>query len=118
MDMNASYNLLIEKYLPQATIIYDRYHMQAQYGREVLGVVRLNAVKAHRQQAALLAQQANNETHNETREALKIEARKEKRMASRLKKSRWTLLRNSKNLRDSDHQRLADILESWLFAMP
>lgn len=112
MDMNASYNLLIEKYLPQAKIIYDRYHMQAQYGREVLGVVRLNAVKAHRQQAALLAQQANNETHNETREALKIEARKEKRMANRLKKSRWTLLRNSKNLRDSDHQRLADILES------
>ena len=30
MDMNASYNLLIEKYLPQAKIIYDRYHMQAQ----------------------------------------------------------------------------------------
>ena len=36
MDMNASYNLLVEQYLPQATIVYDRYHMQAQFGREVM----------------------------------------------------------------------------------
>lgn len=58
MDMNASYNLLVEKHLPQAKIVYDRYHMQTQYGREVLGVVRLNAVKTHRQQAEQLAAQA------------------------------------------------------------
>lgn len=30
MNMNASYNLLVKKYLPQAEIVYDRYHMQAQ----------------------------------------------------------------------------------------
>lgn len=36
MDMNASYNLLVEKYLPQVEIVYVCYHMQAQYGREVL----------------------------------------------------------------------------------
>ena len=33
MDMNASYNRLVEEYLPHAAIVYDRYHMQAQYGK-------------------------------------------------------------------------------------
>ena len=112
MDMNASYNLLVEKYMPQAEIIYDRYHMQAQYGREVLGVVRLNAVKAHREQAAQLAQQADNEVQSEAKEVLRIQAKKEKRIASTLKKSRWALLKNSKNLRDSDRRKLTTILES------
>ena len=32
MDMNASYNKLEEQYLPNAAIVYDRYHMQAQFG--------------------------------------------------------------------------------------
>lgn len=112
MDMNASYNLLVEKHLPQAEIIYDRYHMQAQYGREVLGSVRLNAVKAHREQAARLDEQARNEVQDATREALKKQSKEEKRIASVLKKSRWALLKNSKNLRDSDRQKLATILES------
>ena len=112
MDMNASYNLLVEKHLPQAEIVYDRYHMQAQYGREVLGVVRLNAVKAHREQAARFAEQASQETRDEMRAALKAQAKEEKRMASTLKKSRWSLLKSSKNLRDSDQEKLTAILES------
>ena len=112
MDMNASYNLLVEKYLPQAEIVYDRYHMQAQYGREVLGVVRLNAARAHREQAEQLTKQAIKETQAETREALKKQAKEEKRMASTLKKSRWNLLKSSKNLGDNDHQKLSNILES------
>lgn len=29
MDMNASYNILVEQHLPHAEIVYDRYHMQA-----------------------------------------------------------------------------------------
>jgi transposase len=36
MDMNASYNTLVKQYLPQAEIVYDRYHVQAQFGRDVL----------------------------------------------------------------------------------
>ena len=32
MSMNASCNKLITKYLPNAEIVYDRFHMQAQYG--------------------------------------------------------------------------------------
>ena len=100
MDMNASYNLLVEKYMPQAEIVYDRYHMQAQYGREVLGVVRLNAVKAHREQVAQLTERAKNEPEGEIRDALKKRAKEEKRIARVLKKSRWALLKNSKNMRD------------------
>ena len=112
MDMNASYNLLVEQYLPQATIVYDRYHMQAQFGREVIGTTRLEAVKVHRKQADQLIIQAECETQNETREMLEAQAKEEKRIASLLKKSRWTLLKNSKKLKDSEQQKLATILES------
>lgn len=49
MDMNASCNRLVEKHLPQAEIVYDRYHMQAQFGKEVLGVVRLEEAIKHKQ---------------------------------------------------------------------
>ena len=42
MDMNASYNKLVTKHLPKAQIVYDRFHMQSQFGRDVLGVVRLD----------------------------------------------------------------------------
>ena len=112
MDMNASYNLLVEQYLPQATIVYDRYHMQAQFGREVIGTTRLEAVKVHRKQADQLIIQAECETQNEIREMLEAQAKEEKRIASLLKKSRWTLLKNSKKLKDSEQQKLATILES------
>lgn len=30
--MNVAYNQLVEQYLPHVDIIYDRYHMQADYG--------------------------------------------------------------------------------------
>lgn len=39
MDMNASFNRLVEKYMPKTEIVYDRYHMQAQFGKDVLGSV-------------------------------------------------------------------------------
>ena len=48
MDMNASYNTLVKEYLPQAEIVYDRYHVQAQFGRDVLRKVRLDAAKAQK----------------------------------------------------------------------
>ena len=31
--------------MPHADIVYDRYHMQAQFGKDVLGVVRLDEAK-------------------------------------------------------------------------
>ncbi len=48
MDMNASYNRLVAEYLPHAAIVYDRYHMQAQFGKDVLGSVRLEEAAKHK----------------------------------------------------------------------
>ena len=45
MDMNASFNKLVRRHMPWADIVYDRYHMQAQYGKDVLGVVRLQEAR-------------------------------------------------------------------------
>ncbi|DAA99514.1 TPA: hypothetical protein CPT96_08365 [Candidatus Gastranaerophilales bacterium HUM_10] len=50
MDMNASYNKLVTKHLPKAQIVYDRFHMQSQFGRDVLGVVRLDEARRLQQQ--------------------------------------------------------------------
>ena len=58
MDMNASYDILVRKHLPDAKIVYDRYHMQAQFGKDVLGVVRLNEARAHKEKADALRESA------------------------------------------------------------
>ena len=54
MDMNASYHILVRKHLPDAEIVYDRYHMQAQFGKDVLGVVRLTEARAHKEKSNAL----------------------------------------------------------------
>ena len=54
MDMNASYNALISEHMPWAEIVYDRYHMQAQVGKDILGAVRLDEVRKHRDNARQL----------------------------------------------------------------
>ena len=51
MDMNASFNRLVEEYMPKTEIVYDRYHMQAQYGKNVLGSVRLEEARKHQDKA-------------------------------------------------------------------
>ena len=46
--MNGSYHILV-KASPHAMIVYDRYHMQAQFGKDVLGVVRPTEARAHKE---------------------------------------------------------------------
>ena len=77
MDMNASYSNLVSKYLPKAAIVYDRYHMQAQYGKDVLGSVRLEEAKEHRMKALGLDQLRDEQTDPIVRRELKDQARKE-----------------------------------------
>ena len=48
MDMNASYNALVSEHMSWAEIAYDLYHMQAQFGKDVLGAVRLDEARQHR----------------------------------------------------------------------
>ena len=54
MDMNASYHILVKEHLPHARIVYDRYHLQAQFGKDVLGVVRQRYTQVKRARWALL----------------------------------------------------------------
>lgn len=110
MDMNASYNKLVEKYLPDAQIIYDRYHMQAQFGRDVLGVVRLNEARKHKEHSKEILNRITDETDKETRRKQKAEAKSEKKVYSTLKKSRWSLLMNSANLDECRKEALNEIL--------
>ena len=112
MDMNASYNILVEQHLPQAEIVYDRYHMQAQFGKDVLGVVRLQEARAHKQQSKELLETSRQEESDEERRHLQAKARKESRLYSALKSSRWILLANSENLSPQKARNLNAILDS------
>lgn len=112
MDMNASYNKLVEKHLPQAQIVYDRYHMQAQFGRDVLGVVRLNEARKHNEHSKEILNEITEETDKETKRIRKAEAKAEKREYSILKKARWSLLMNSDNLNEKRKEALSEILLS------
>ena len=110
MDMNASYNKLVSKYLPDAQIVYDRYHMQAQYGREVLGVVRLEEARKHNVKSKEILGSITEKTTKEEKHDLKSESKLQMREYSMLKKSRWTLLMNRDNLSVERNTYLNDIL--------
>ena len=111
MDMNASYNHLVTKYLPNAQIVYDRFHMQAQYGRDVLGIVRLSEARKHRDTAKVIRTGIKDDTDKETKQKLKQEAKEQTREYSKLKRLRWTLLTNGKNLPDEKNDALQAILQ-------
>ena len=111
MDMNASYHILVKEHLPQARIVYDRYHMQAQFGRDVLGVVRLTEARAHKEKADAL-QKSLTQLQGEERKQAKEEARQERQQYTRVKRARWALLKNPDNLRESQAAHLTDILDA------
>ncbi len=111
MDMNASYHKLVEKHIPQAEIVYDRYHIQAQYGKEVLGVVRLEEARKHSKTSQEILSGISDETDKETKKELQKQAKSEKQEYSELKKSRWTLLMNRDNLSEARSQCLKEILQ-------
>lgn len=108
MDMNASYNNLVEKYLPNAAIVYDRYHMQAQYGKDVLGVVRLAEARKHKEAARQL--QENEQEDKASRRQARQQIKQEQEQYSKLKKSRWTLLMNGAHLSEKGQTHLDNIL--------
>ena len=111
MDMNASDNKLVESYMPNVQIVYDRYHMQAQFGKEVLGVVRLNEARKHKDIASDIKDILKGETDPDIRRKLKQEYKDEHKEYSKLKNSRWSILTNSKNLKEEKKSALDSILE-------
>jgi transposase len=94
MDMNASYNRLFAEKLPKAVIVYDRYHMQAQYGKEVLGAVRLKEARKHQQEAKEAKEarealeKAGSHVNPEQKRQLKEKAKTQKQKYAELKKLR------------------------------
>ena len=111
MDMNASYNKLVTQHLPNAQIVYDRFHMQSQYGRDVLGVVRLDEARKHKAKSKEILTDINTDTDKETKQSIKEKAKAEKREYSKLKKLRWTLLTNGSKLTDDQSEHLQSILQ-------
>ncbi len=93
MDMNASYHLVVQEKLPVATIVYDRYHMQAQFGKEMLGVVRLEEARRHNAQAKALKETLA-EVLPEEQKAVKEQIHAQQIEYRQLKKLRWSLLMN------------------------
>ena len=112
MDMNASFNRLVEEYMPKTEIIYDRYHMQAQYGKDVLGSVRLEEARKHQDKANELKKLAGTVDDKENLQKLKQDIRNESQGYTRLKKARWAVLTNSRNLSESGGEALDEILNT------
>ena len=102
MDMNASYNALVKEHLPNAEIVYDRYHVQAQFGRDVLGKVRLDMARAHKEAAKDMKCNGSS----------KQQVQLEKKLYSKVKKARWVLLQNKENLDSEKQQSLNEILDT------
>ena len=111
MDMNASYYSLVKKYLPNASIVYDRYHVQAQFGRDVLGQVRLDEAREHQRKAKELSKQLP-EKSKEFDPDLKQKISHEKHLYNKVKKARWIVLMNKDNLSSAKEEALNEILEA------
>ena len=111
MDMNASYHILVEKHLPSAVIVYDRYHMQAQFGKDVLGVVRLAEARAHKEKSNALRESLS-QLQGEERKRAKEEAQQERCRYTQVKRARWALLRKPDTLGESQATHLAEILDA------
>ena len=112
IDMNASYNRLIEEYMPWAEIVYDRFHMQAQFGKDVLGAVRLEEARCHQNFAKEIEDSIPFDADKNVKKEMKEAALKERKSYSKLKKARWTILMNGANLSDEGVNSLNEILSS------
>jgi transposase len=83
MDMNSAFDLEVKAQCPNAAVVYDRFHVVAKYGREVMDRVRVD--------------QANR-------------LRDDKNARKVIKGSRWLLLRNANNLKPDQAVKLEELL--------
>ena len=95
MDMNASYAKVVKEHLPKAAIVYDRYHIQAQFGKDVLGSVRLMEAMEHQQTANELLVESKKE---------KDPARKKERTGTAVQNRAFCLYSRKKCQMVSAHQ--------------
>lgn len=119
--MNASYNKLVTKHLPTAQIVYDWFHMQSQFGRNVLGVVRLDEARRHKAREKEILVDISNDNDKETMKSLKQEAKTEKQDTanSRSCVGHCSLTQiNSPTVKPSNYNLFSKINTTLLFVMP
>ena len=112
MDMNAAYNRLVTEYLPKAEIVYDRYHFQADFGKNVLGRVRLDEAREHKEKAKCLKDKLQGLKKHTERVELKRQIREEQTLGSAVKRARWLILAGSDKLKSQGHVTLQNILDT------
>lgn len=83
MDMNAAFDLEVKAQCPNAEVVYDRFHVVAKYGREVMDRVRVDQAK---------------------------QLRDDKAARQVIKGSRWLLLRNEDNLKPEQAVKREELL--------
>lgn len=110
MDMNVAYNQLIKKYLPHIDIVYDRYHFQSDYGKNVMGKVRLDIARENKEKADTLKLQIDTEEDLTIRKEIKQNIKSYTKEYSSLKNARWLLLRNNTRLNENEIDKLNKIL--------
>ena len=85
--------------------------MQAQFGRDVMGAVRLAEAQKHELEEAEALKKYTKETNNpELQNMAKEKSRKERNQYTQLKKSRWILLKKDDHLNEKQKIHLLDIL--------
>lgn len=110
MDMNAAFNRVVTEYLPNAKIVYDRFHMQAQFSRDVLGKVRLRKARELRDEAKEMEKLACESKNIDEKRKLRKDAKCIKKKYKTVKRARWKIIKNSDNLSASEKATLNDIL--------
>ena len=85
--------------------------MESQYGRDVLGVVRLDEARKHKAKSKEILADITDDTDKETKMQIKQTAKAEKQAYSKLKKLRWPLLTNSEKLSEDKTEHLQSILQ-------
>lgn len=85
MDMNTAFDLEVKMHCPNAEVVYDLFHVIAKYGRDVIDRVRVD--------------RANELKHDKSARAV-------------VKRGRWLLLRNRRNLDIDQEAKLNDLLEA------
>ena len=114
MDMNASYNRLVEEHIPHADIVYDRFHIQAQFGKDVLGSVRLESARRHQNEANKLKEKYEEETDPLKKLEMRKEEKEKRHKYAVVKKSRWPILTGQENLTEKTRTMIDELLEEHL----
>ena len=112
MDMNASYNRLVEEHLSNADIVYDRFNFQSQFGKDVLGSVRLEEARKHKDRSIEIKESITTDMSKEEKTTLKNIAKEENSTYKKLKNLRWSLLMSNEKLIESRENTLKEILHS------